>query len=127
MALCPGCSRPLSAGASICRECAAKSAEPSIPAQRRPRPSARGALLIAIAADLIQFGLLPLFAGGALSALNVALDLVVAALLIRRLGWHLALLPAFAAELIPGLDLVPSWTLAVWFVMRTRARDVVDR
>jgi hypothetical protein len=41
------------------------------------------------------------------------LDLVAAAILVRLLGWHWEFLPAFAAELVPGIDLVPFWTLAV--------------
>ena len=87
---------------------------PPAPLARRP------ALLVAIVADLVQFGLLPLFAGGALSPINSALDLVVAFLMVRWLGWHWAFLPAFVAELMPWLDLFPTWTAAVWFVTRTR-------
>jgi hypothetical protein len=34
----------------------------------------------------------------------------------KLLGWHWAFLPTFAAELIPGLDLVPTWTAAVFYV-----------
>lgn len=82
-------------------------------------PAARkSALLIAIGADLLQFGLLPLFVGGALSPINATLDLVVGFLMVRRLGWHWAFLPAFVAELMPWLDLFPTWTAAAWFVGR---------
>jgi hypothetical protein len=38
--------------------------------------------------------------------------------LLRLIGWHWALLPAFVGELIPGLDLVPTWTAAVLFATR---------
>jgi hypothetical protein len=34
------------------------------------------------------------------------------------LGWHWEFLPSFAAKLIPGVDLVPLWTLAVANVYR---------
>ncbi len=91
---------------------------PQLPGVSAPVPKA--AWVLAVAADLLQWALLPLFAGGALSGINVALDLVVAVVLTRLLGWHLVLLPAFAAELLPGVDLVPSWTAAVWFVARSR-------
>ncbi len=50
----------------------------------------------------------------------INLDLIVAALLIRLLGWHWAFLPTLAAELIPGIDLFPTWTAAVWFVTRRK-------
>jgi hypothetical protein len=35
-------------------------------------------------------------------------------------GWHWAFLPSFVAELVPGLDIFPSWTAAVWFATRGR-------
>ena len=50
------------------------------------------AWLVAIAADAIQIGALPLFAIGGLSPADVLLDLSVAAILIRLLGWHWAFL-----------------------------------
>jgi hypothetical protein len=46
------------------------------------------------------------------------LDIGVAAVLVQLLGWHWELLPAFAAELVPGVDLVPFWTLAVINIYR---------
>lgn len=81
------------------------------------------ALWVAIGADLLQIVLLPVFTGGATSPFDWALDLVVAVILVRSLGWHFALLPTFIAELVPALDLFPTWTAAVWFVTRTPGRD----
>ena len=60
----------------------------------------------------------PLFAEGALSPAEDVLDIVVAAVLVQLLGWHWEFLPAFAAELVPGVDLVPFWSLAVASVYR---------
>jgi hypothetical protein len=60
----------------------------------------------------------PLFAEGALSPADDVLDLAVAAVLVNLLGWHWEFLPAFLAELVPGVDLVPFWTLAVANVYR---------
>jgi hypothetical protein len=48
------------------------------------------------------------------------LDLMVAIILTRLIGWHWEFLPAFAAELVPGVDLVPFWTFAVMNVYRKR-------
>lgn len=73
---------------------------------------------IAIAADAIQIGMFPLFAMGGASPATTALDFVVALMLTRILGWHWAFLPSFAAELLPGFDLFPTWTAAVFFVTR---------
>src|SRR5512140_1990935 len=88
---------------------------PAAPPRPRPRALALG---IAIAADALQWVLWPLFMGGAVSPVDDVVDLGVAAVMIRLLGWHWAFLPAFLAEVIPGVDLVPSWTLAVWLATR---------
>jgi hypothetical protein len=83
-----------------------------------PRWRFRAALILAMAADALQILVLPLFAGGALSPADDVLDLLVAAVLVHLLGWHWEFLPAFAAELVPGVDLVPCWSLAVASVYR---------
>ena len=78
----------------------------------------RAGLILAMAADALQLFVFPLFAEGALSPADDVLDVVVAIVLVRLLGWHWEFLPAFAAELIPGADLVPFWTLSVASVYR---------
>src|SRR5271157_6515416 len=80
----------------------------------------RLAWAVAIAADALQIVAFPLFVEGAISPADSVLDLIVAFVLIRLLGWHWAFLPTLAAELIPGLDLFPTWTAAVWYVTRQR-------
>lgn len=92
----------------------------------RPAPSPariRAARTIAVVADAAQIAVIPAFAGGVFSLLNDALDVVVAILMVGLVGWHFAFLPSFVVELIPGLDLVPTWTLAVWFATRKGAFD----
>src|SRR5271154_1618077 len=83
-------------------------------------PELRLAWGIALAADALQIVAFPLFVEGGLSPADSALDLLVAFLMIRLLGWHWAFLPSAAAKLIPGADLFPTWTTAVWFVTRHR-------
>lgn len=82
-------------------------------------PELRLAWAIAIAADALQIFALPLFAEGALSPADGVLDLIVAVILTRLLGWHWAFLPTLAAEMVPGLDLIPTWTMAVLYVTQT--------
>lgn len=91
-----------------------------------PRSRFRAAMILAIAADVLQICVFPLFGGGALSPADDVLDLGVAAILVRLLGWHWEFLPAFAAELVPGVDLVPFWTLSVANVYRKWKRFTVD-
>lgn len=83
-----------------------------------PRSRFRAALILALAADALQIFVFPLFAQGALSPADDVLDLAVAAVLVHLLGWHWEFLPTFFAELVPGVDLVPFWTLAVANVYR---------
>jgi len=83
-------------------------------------PELRTAWIVAVAADALQIGALPLFAAGGVSPADTALDLVVGAALIRLLGWHWAFLPSFLAELLPGFDLFPTWTAAMLFVTHQR-------
>ena len=73
---------------------------------------------IAVLVDLSQLALLP----AELTPLNNAIDVVTAAVMIALVGWHWAFLPTFLVELVPFVDLVPSWTLAV--VIATRGRAV---
>ena len=83
-------------------------------------PEHRLAWAVAIAADTLQIAAFPFFAEGGMSPADALLDLIVGFLMIRLLGWHWAFLPTLAAELIPGADLFPTWTAAVWFVTRQR-------
>jgi hypothetical protein len=88
------------------------------PVPLSPRTRFRVALILAMAADALQMFGFPLFAEGALLPADDVLDLAVAAVLVNLLGWHWEFLPAFLAELVPGVDLVPFWTMAVINVYR---------
>ena len=83
-----------------------------------PGPNFRSAMILAIIADALQVVVFPLFVQGALSPADDVLDFGVAALLINLLGWHWEFLPSFLVKLVPGIDLVPFWTLAVANVYR---------
>jgi hypothetical protein len=83
----------------------------------------RWAWLVAIVADLLQMVAWPFFGEGGLSAADAILDVAVATILSRLLGWHWAFLPTFVVELTPALDLFPTWTAAVFYVTRQRMRS----
>lgn len=80
----------------------------------------RAALVLAVVADALQLAVLPMFIEGAASPADDALDLGIGAVMVYLLGWHWEFLPSFAGKLIPGVDLVPLWTLAVANVYRKR-------
>ena len=67
---------------------------------------------------VVHFGRCADFARGFLGwrPLDDALDLAVGVLLVKLLGFHWVLLPAAGAELIPGVDLAPTWTAAVLII-----------
>ncbi|HQQ77372.1 MAG TPA: hypothetical protein PLB01_08450 [Thermoanaerobaculia bacterium] len=84
-------------------------------------PSRRRVLaarILAVAADAVQLGLLPLFAGGAATGFDAVLDVAVGIVMVALVGWHWAFLPAFALELVPAVDLAPTWTIAVLIATR---------
>jgi hypothetical protein len=89
-----------------------------------PGPRLRAAMVLAIIADLLQVVVFPLFVEGAESPADDVLDIGIGAVLIYLLGWHWEFLPSFAAKLVPGVDLVPFWTLAVVNVYRRQKRIV---
>jgi hypothetical protein len=87
-----------------------------------PGPQFRLAMLLAIVADALQLIVFPAFVAGAFSPADDLLDFAMAAIMVRLVGWHWEFIPSFVAKLIPGIDLVPSWTLAVANVYR-RAKN----
>ncbi|HEV3510947.1 MAG TPA: hypothetical protein VGS05_04530 [Candidatus Sulfotelmatobacter sp.] len=87
-----------------------------------PGPKFRTAMLLAVVADALQLVVFPMFVEGAFSPADDALDLAMAALLTHLLGWHWEFLPSFFAKLVPGMDLVPFWTMSVASVWRKAKR-----
>jgi len=87
-----------------------------------PGPRFRTAMILAIVADALQIIVFPAFVEGAISPADDILDLGIGAAMINLLGWHWEFLPSFLAKLVPGVDLVPFWTLAVANVYRKSKR-----
>ena len=85
----------------------------------------RAAMVLAIVADALQIVVFPLFVEGALSPADDIVDFGVAAALVHLLGWHWEFLPSFLAKLVPGVDLVPFWTMAVANVYRKSKRSAL--
>ncbi len=80
----------------------------------------KAAFFIALAADIVQMVVFPLFIEGAGSPADDVVDLGVGVVLTSLLGFHWEFLPSFLGKLVPGVDLVPLWTLAVASVYRKR-------
>jgi hypothetical protein len=85
----------------------------------------RTALILAIVADVLQLIFFPLFIEGAESPADDVLDLGIGAAMIFLLGWHWEFVPSFVAKLVPGVDLVPFWTLAVANVYRKSKQTLI--
>src|ERR1039458_1656960 len=83
-----------------------------------PGPRFRRVLFRSIIADVLQIVVFPLFVEGAESPADDLLDFGIGAVLVYLLGWPWEFLPSFLAKLVPGVDLVPFWTMAVANVYR---------
>jgi hypothetical protein len=90
-----------------------------------PGPSFRTAMMLAIIADALQIVVFPVFVAGAISPADDILDFGIGAAMVHLLGWHWEFLPSFLGKLVPGVDLVPLWTLAVANVYRKTKRMAV--
>jgi hypothetical protein len=88
-----------------------------------PGSRMKAALILAVLADLAQMIVFPLFVEGGASPIDDVVDLVVGGAMTWLLGWHWEFLPSFAAKLMPGVDLIPLWTLAVANVYRKSKAD----
>src|SRR5579871_4289582 len=83
-----------------------------------PGPKFMTAMFVALMADALQIAIFPAFVAGAFSPADDLVDLGVGAIMVNLLGWHWEFLPSFFAKLVPGVDLVPFWTIAVANVWR---------
>ena len=77
------------------------------------------ALTVAVVADALQILLLPF----AWTFVESAVDVVAMVLTTWILGFHLLLLPTFVVELVPVVDLIPTWTACVAAVIALRKRN----
>jgi len=73
------------------------------------------ALLIALVADALQILL-------AVPPVPEIVDGIAAVFAVWLLGFHLLLLPTFLVELIPAVDMLPTWTGCVVAVIALRKR-----
>jgi hypothetical protein len=73
----------------------------------------RAALAVAALSDVLQWCFLPVLSEGALSPFDVALDAVTALVILLVVGFQWRLAVALVVELIPGVDLFPTWTAVV--------------
>jgi hypothetical protein len=74
---------------------------------------------VAIATDVLQFVLGPF--GWAF--VDEILDVIALILTTRLLGFHPLLLPSFLLELVPIVDVLPTWTACVALVVATRKKQ----
>ena len=87
-------------------------------ARKLTRPRIVFALVVALAADVLQVALLPV----AWTFAQQIIDGLAMALTIWLLGFHPLLLPTFLLEFIPVVDAVPMWTGCVLVVIALRQR-----
>ncbi len=82
---------------------------------------------IAVAVDVLQLAVFPVFLPGAASPADDALDVATGIAMVALVGWHWAFLPSFLTKLVPFADLVPTWTAAVFLATRKGATVIPAR
>jgi len=83
------------------------------------RSRIRSAYAIAIATDVLQVALGPFGWAG----IDEVLDVVAMILTTRLIGFHPLLLPTFALELVPVIDMLPTWTACVALVVALKRKQ----
>jgi len=77
------------------------------------------AFAVAVATDAIQMLLGPF----GITFADEVLDVIAMILAWRILGFHMLLLPTFALEILPIVDVLPTWTGCVGIVVAMRKRE----
>jgi hypothetical protein len=98
---------------------------PVFPKPTISRGQKNAALVVAGIVDLIQMPGFFVFGWGAASVFQDALDIITAFLLVAICGFKWQFVAAFAAELVPGLTLFPTWTMVV-LTLQTHDRPAAD-
>ena len=83
------------------------------------RPRIWLAFAVALAADVFQIALGPL----GWTFLDEVMDVLVMITVSLLLGFHPLLLPTFIVELLPMVDMLPTWTACVAAVVMLRRRQ----
>ena len=73
------------------------------------RTRKRVALAIAALSDAVQWAFFPAVVEGAASPLEIGIDAVTALAILVTVGFQWRLAFALAVELVPGIDLFPTW------------------
>ncbi len=85
------------------------------------------ALVVAVVADVLQLpvnlGYASVVAAIPSEGLDAIIDTVTAFIISRLIGFHWALLPTFAIELVPFADAAPTWTGCVAYVLYRRKQE----
>jgi hypothetical protein len=88
------------------------------------------AFAIAVVADAIQFPIIAVEATGIFSIPGELADFLVDSVVMVAttflVGFHRILLPTLFVEVIPGLDLFPTWTACVTYVIWLRKKEHVQ-
>lgn len=88
------------------------------------------AFAVAVIADAIQFPITAATATGVLAVpaegADFALDCVVMLITSALLGFHWLFLPSLVFKMIPGFDLLPTWTGCVAYVVWSRRKNQAE-
>jgi len=86
------------------------------------RPRIVSAFAVAAATDALQLLLGPF----GITFADEVLDVIAMILTWRLLGFHALLLPTFVLEILPIVDILPTWTTCVGIVVAMRKRQQAE-
>jgi hypothetical protein len=85
------------------------------------------AYVVAGVADLVEFPItaaeLSVVGAGPGEVAACVVDTIVFGIMTKLLGFHWMFLPSFCVEVIPGVDMLPTWVGCVFFVVRQRKKE----
>jgi hypothetical protein len=84
------------------------------------RPRIVLAVVVAVVVDALQIPLFPL----TWTFFDEVLDLITMGVMVWALGFNLLLLPTFILELLPGIEVLPTWTGCVITVIIAPAGSI---
>jgi hypothetical protein len=88
-----------------------------------PPTLTRGRMAFALAVAVIADGLQLLIGPLGWFIFDEIIDVIALALIWPAIGFHLLLLPTFLVELLPIVDMLPTWTGCVAAVIALRKRE----
>jgi len=86
----------------------------------------KAARAVAFLADVLQIALFPVMFEGVFSIFDDIFDVAVCVVLTVLVGWHSSFVPSVLLKAVPFVDMVPTWSIAVFLATRQKSAPTVN-